>query len=170
MAEQQWTTRPERPEDAEAVHRVNLAAFGRPDEADLVEALRADPAWIEGLSLLAVDDADRPVGHALLTRCHIGDTPALALAPCAVLPEHQRTGAGAAAIRAALAAARARDEHAVVVLGHPGYYPRFGFERASATGVRVPFEVPDEALMVLGLQEDRPLPSGTVRYAEAFGL
>jgi putative acetyltransferase len=170
MVEQHWRTRPERPEDAEAVHRLNLAAFGRPDEADLVEALRADPAWIEGLSLLAVDDADRPVGHALLTRCHIGDAPALALAPCAVLPGHQRTGAGTAAIRAALEAARSRGEHAVVVLGHPEYYPRFGFDRASAAGVRVPFEVPDEALMVLGLHKGRPLPSGAVRYAAAFGL
>ncbi|MEV4900168.1 N-acetyltransferase [Citricoccus sp. NPDC055426] len=169
MATLHWTTRPERPEDAEAVRHVNLSAFGRADEADLVDRLRHDPAW-EGLSLVAVDDADRPVGHALLTRCHIDGAPALALAPCAVVPERQRTGAGTAAIRAALEAARARGEGAVVVLGHPEYYPRFGFARAAGAGIRVDFEVPDEALMVLGLRQDRPVPAGTVRYARAFGL
>lgn len=169
MATLHWSTRPERPDDAEAVRHVNLSAFGRADEADLVDRLRKDPAW-ENLSLVAVDGADRPVAHALLTRCHIGDAPALALAPCAVVPEHQRTGAGSAAIRAALEAARERGERTVVVLGHPEYYPRFGFERAAHSGVRVEFEVPDEALMVLGLRQDGPIPAGTVHYARAFGL
>lgn len=169
MASLQWTTRPERPDDADAVRHVNLSAFGRADEADLVDLLRQDPAW-EDLSLVAVDGADRPVGHTLLTRCHLGDSPALALAPCAVAPEHQRTGAGSAAIHAALEAARQRGEQAVVVLGHPEYYPRFGFTRASAAGVRVDFEVPDEALMVLGLGPGATVPAGTVRYAPAFGL
>lgn len=110
------------------------------------------------------------VGHALLTRCHIGDAPALCLAPVAVLPEYQRTGAGAAAVRAALDAARAMGEHAVTVLGHPGYYPRFGFTRASAHGIRPAFDVPDEAMMVLGLDQDRSLPGGTIRYAAPFGV
>ncbi len=95
----------------------------------------------------------------------------LTLAPCAVRPEFQRQGAGAAAIRAALEAARARDgERLVTVLGHPEYYPRFGFTPASGFGIRVGFEVPDEAIMVLALTEDRPLPTGTIRYPEAFGV
>ncbi len=164
-----WTTRPEAAGDIAAVREINVAAFDRPDEADLVEALRADPAWIDGLSMLAVTPDGTPVAHALLTRCHIGDVPALCLGPCAVLPAHQRTGAGAAAIRAGLAAARERGEQFVVVLGHPDYYPRLGFAQASTAGIRLSIEVPDEALMALSLGA-APLPAGLVRYAAPFGI
>ncbi|MFJ8623026.1 GNAT family N-acetyltransferase [Kitasatospora sp. NPDC093550] len=165
-----WTTRAETGADVPTVRTVNTAAFGSPAEADLVDALRVDPAWIDGLSLVATDAHDRPVGHALLTRCHIGDVPALCLAPCAVLPEYQRTGAGSAAVRAALAAATELGERHVVVLGHPEYYPRFGFTRASAYGIGLSVEVPDEALMALALDAGHPLPAGTVRYAAPFGI
>ncbi|MEU5796169.1 N-acetyltransferase [Streptomyces sp. NPDC047813] len=166
-----WISRAETTADLSAVRDINLAAFPTSAEADLVDALRADPAaWIEGLSLVSVDEADRPVGHALLTRCHIGTAPALALAPCAVRPERQRTGAGSAAVHAALAAARAQGEQHVIVLGHPGYYPRFGFTRASDHGIRLTVDVPDDALMALSLDAGHPLPGGTVRYAAAFGI
>lgn len=166
-----WITRAETRADIPAIRDINLAAFPTPAEADLVDALRADPAaWIEGLSLVAADRTGHPVGHALLTRCHIGTTPALCLAPCAVRPERQRTGAGSAAVRAALAAARSLGERHVVVLGHPAYYPRFGFTRASEHGIRLPIDVPDDALMALGLDADHPLPSGTVHYAAPFGI
>jgi putative acetyltransferase len=164
-----WTTRPERPGDAPAVRRVVLAAFDAVGEADLVDALRADPAWIDGLSVVAEAPDGEIVGHALLTRCHVGEVPALCLAPCSVLPAHQRSGAGSAAVRAVLAAARERGERFVIVLGHPGYYPRFGFGRASTHGIRLSAEVPDEALMALSLTAD-PLPAGTVRYAAPFGI
>ncbi|MER7844994.1 N-acetyltransferase [Kitasatospora sp. NPDC096077] len=165
-----WTTRAETGADIPAVRDINLAAFDTAGEADLVDALRADPAWIEGLSLLSADEHGTVVGHALLTRCHIGDVPALCLAPCAVLPEYQRTGAGSAAIRAALAAATDLGERYVVVLGHPDYYPRFGFGRASTHGIGLSIEVPDEALMALALDPGHPLPAGTVRYAAPFGI
>jgi predicted N-acetyltransferase YhbS len=166
-----WTTRPETPDDVPAVRGINLAAFPTAAEADLVEALRADPeVWIEGLSLLATTPDGTPVAHALLTRCHVGEHPALALAPCAVLPSAQRTGAGSAAIRAALEAARTKGEDLVVVLGHPDYYPRFGFTPASRLGVRASFEVPDEALMALALDTTRTVPAGTIRYPAAFGV
>ncbi|MFJ2813337.1 GNAT family N-acetyltransferase [Streptomyces sp. NPDC091279] len=166
-----WTTRAETDADAAAVRAILLAAFPTPEEADLVDALRADPgAWIDGFSVVAVDGSDRPVGHALLTRCHIGAVAALALAPCAVLPERQRTGAGSAAIRAALRAATDAGERGVVVLGHPEYYPRFGFTRACEQGIRLSVDVPDEALMTLTLGGERPLPGGTVRYAAPFGI
>lgn len=164
-----WSTRAETPADAAAVREINLAAFDTAEEADLVDALRADPAWIPGLSLLASGAGGTPVGHALLTRCHVGDAAALCLAPCAVLPAFQRTGAGSAAITAALDAARARGERTVVVLGHPAYYPRFGFGRASAHGISLSIEVPDEALMALSL-DGGPLPGGRVRYAAPFGI
>jgi putative acetyltransferase len=164
-----WATRVETGADAGAVREITLAAFDTAEEADLVDALRADPAWIPALSLLAVDTDGTPVGHALLTRCHIGDVPALCLAPCSVLPCVQRTGAGSAAIRAALDAARAGGERYVVVLGHPAYYPRFGFGRASGHGIHLSVEVPDDALMALSL-DGSPLPGGLVRYAAPFGI
>ncbi|GAA3059838.1 N-acetyltransferase [Actinocorallia glomerata] len=167
-----WRTRPESPTDpadAAAVRRITRAAFETSAEADLVDALRQDPAWIPGLSMLALTPEGEPVGHALLTRCHIGEMPALALAPCSVAPVHQRTGAGSAATRAGLGAARDLGEDAVVVLGHPEYYPRFGFERASSHGIRVGFDVPDEALMALSLT-GCPLPTGTIRYPAPFGV
>jgi predicted N-acetyltransferase YhbS len=165
-----WTTRAETAADAGAVRDVTLAAFDTALEADLVDALRRDPAWIDGLSLVAEDDGGRVVAHALLTRCHIDGAPALCLGPCSVLPELQGRGAGSAVVRAALAAAADRGEHHVVVLGHPAYYPRFGFTRASAHGIGVAFEVPDEALMALTLDDAHPLPGGTVRYAPPFGV
>ncbi|WP_033374743.1 GNAT family N-acetyltransferase [Actinopolyspora halophila] len=166
-----WSTRPEGAADRAAVRAVNLAAFPTAEEADLVDGLRADPpAWIDGLSMLSETAGGTPVGHALLTRCHVDDHPALALAPCAVLPEYQRRGAGAAAIRAVLDAARALGENLVVCLGHAEYYPRFGFTPASGFGVRAPFEVPDEAMMALALDGSRPVPGGTIRYPDAFGV
>lgn len=164
-----WSTRPETPADVAAVREIELSAFDTAAEADLVDALRADPAWIPGLSLLAVHADGTPVGHALLTRCHVGDVAALCLAPCAVRPAFQRSGAGSAAVTAALDAARDRGERTVVVLGHPAYYPRFGFGRASAHGISLAVEVPDEALMALSL-DGGPLPAGRVRYAAPFGI
>ncbi|WP_159943499.1 MULTISPECIES: GNAT family N-acetyltransferase [unclassified Nocardiopsis] len=165
-----WNTRAETDADIPAVYTVNAAAFETTAEADLVQALRGDPAWIPGLSLVATGARDVPVAHALLTRCHVDHTPALCLGPCAVLPHHQRTGAGTAVIHAALNAARQAGEHHVIVLGHPEYYPRFGFTRASRHGIGLSIEVPDEALMALSLDPDHPLPSGTVRYAAPFGI
>nr|WP_179798068.1 N-acetyltransferase [Actinomycetospora corticicola] len=164
-----WTTRRERPEDRAAIHVVNAAAFPTTDEADLVDALRGDAdAWVD-LSFVALED-DHVVAHALLTRCHVDGGPALALAPCAVLPENQHQGLGAATIGAALDAAREDGENLVVVLGHADYYPRFGFTPASGHGVRAPFDVPDEAFLALALDPSRPTPTGTVTYPPAFGV
>ncbi|MDT9592362.1 N-acetyltransferase [Nocardioides zeae] len=176
-----WATRPERPgdpADAAAVRAVVTAAFPSTAEADLVDALRLDAdAWVEGLSLLACSPQGEVAGYALLTRCRVGGEPALALAPCAVLPAHQGAGAGSAATRAALTAAQRRladaprhedAENLVVVLGHPRYYPRFGFTPASGHGVRAPFEVPDDAFLALALDPGRPTPRGTVAYPSAF--
>ncbi|MGA5129779.1 GNAT family N-acetyltransferase [Streptomyces olivoreticuli] len=165
-----WITRAETGADIPTIRAIVLAAFETPLEADLVDALRADSSWTDGLSVVSTDEDGEVIGHALLTRCHIGDTPALCLAPVAVRPEHQKSGAGSAAIRAALAAAEDMGERYVVVLGHPAYYPRFGFTRASAHGIGLTIDVPDEAMMALALDEAHPLPSGTVRYAAPFGI
>lgn len=166
-----WTTRAETPADVAAVRAVNAAAFPTEEEADLVDALRAArDAWIDGLSTVSADGTGAVVGHALLSRCHVDGAPALALAPCAVLPEHQGRGAGSAAIRAGLDAARELGENLVIVLGHAGYYPRFGFIPASRFGVRAPFEAPDDAFFALSLDTSRPAPTGLVRYPAAFGV
>jgi putative acetyltransferase len=165
-----WTTRPETADDVSTIREVNLAAFPTVVEADLVEALRASDAWIEGLSIVTEDPEGTVVGHALLTRCHVDGAPALALAPCAVLPRAQKRGAGSAAIRASLEAARAKGENLVLVLGHPDYYPRFGFTPASAFGIRPSFDVPDEAMMALALRPDAETPRGTVAYPLPFGI
>ena len=153
-----------------AVREVNLAAFPSEEEADLVDALRTSDAWLDGLSIVAEDSEANVVAHALLTRCHVDRTPALALAPCAVLPRVQRSGAGSAAIRAGLDAARGRGENLVVVVGDPGYYPRFGFNPASAFGIRAAFDVPDEAVMALPLDPDVETPRGTIAYPAPFGV
>ncbi|MEI5097442.1 bifunctional class I SAM-dependent methyltransferase/N-acetyltransferase [Streptomyces sp. PmtG] len=174
-----WRTRPEAADGADraAVHAVNAAAFPTEAEADLVDALRADPdAWLEGLSYVAETADGEVVAHALITRCHVDGAPALCLAPVAALPAYQRSGAGTAVVRAVLRAARARGEHLVLVLGHPEYYPRFGFTPASRYGIRPSFEVPDEAMMALvldppgGSARSAGVPRGTIAYPAAFGV
>jgi putative acetyltransferase len=146
--------RPERAGDARGIRAVLAAAFGRTDEADLVEALRVSDAWLPGLSLVAVVDED-VVGHVLFTRATIGGAhQALALAPLAVEPSLQRQGIGDALVRAGLAAARSLGERVVVVLGHPSYYPRFGFEPAVPRGLTSVFARGEHAhsFMALPLQ------------------
>ncbi|MFJ3856067.1 GNAT family N-acetyltransferase [Streptomyces sp. NPDC090085] len=165
-----WPARPETAADTAAVRAVNLAAFETPLEADLVDALRADDAWLPGLSYVAQAPDGSVAAHALLTRCEVDGVPALALAPVAADPAHQRSGAGTAVVRALLAAARERGESLVLVLGHPSYYPRFGFVPASHFGIRAPFEVPDEAMMALVLDDAVPVPAGTIRYPAPFGV
>ena len=165
-----WITRPETSSDIAAIDQVHRAAFETAEEANLVAALRNEPEWIAPLSVVATSSDGTIVGHALLTRCYLDDIPALALAPCAVLPSHQRSGAGAAAIRAALDAAQQQGESFVIVLGHPEYYPRFGFQRASRYGIKLSIDVPDDALMALSLNSDRKLPAGVVRYSAPFEI
>lgn len=137
--------------------------------------MRRDPAaWLPGLSYVAEAPdgipVATPVAHALLTRCHVDDVPAVALAPCAVLPGYQKRGAGDAVIRALLRAAREAGERTAIVLGHPPYYPRFGFAPAATRfGILPPQPWPDEAFMALSL-DGSPPPYGTVRYAAAFGI
>ncbi|MEU2560513.1 bifunctional class I SAM-dependent methyltransferase/N-acetyltransferase [Streptomyces longispororuber] len=174
-----WRTRPEAASgtDRAAVHAVHAAAFPTRAEADLVDALRADAdAWLEGMSYVTETPEGEVVAHALLTRCRVGGAPALCLAPVAALPAYQRTGAGSAVVRAVLSAARARGEHLVLVLGHPEYYPRFGFVPASRHGIKPGFEVPDEAMMALVLDgpagpgDAGAVPRGTITYPPAFGV
>jgi putative acetyltransferase len=162
------TLRPERPGDEPAIRSLLLAAFPTPLEADLTDSLRRGAAWLPGLSW--VGELDGTIcAQALLTRAHIGEVPALGMGPVAVAPEHQRRGFGGLVINAALRAAQDAGERFVFLLGHPAYYPRFGFARASSFGIVMPFEAPDEAGMALALGPD-PLPAGVIRYAPEFGV
>ena len=149
------TIRPEQPADHQQVFQVNQLAFGRPGEAKLVEALRASPVFIPELSLVALED-HIVVGHILFSRIAVrsGSTAseALALAPLAVLPARQRGGIGSSLVRRGLADARALGHGVVIVVGHPEYYPRFGFVAGEPLGIRPPFEVSAGAFMVLELR------------------
>ena len=167
------TIRPERPADRQAVHRVNREAFGGETEARLVEALRASPAFIPELSLVAVRGPEI-VGHILFTHVRVTESDvsqsALALAPMAVLPALQNQGIGSALVRRGLEVARRLGHHVVIVLGHPRYYPRFGFQPAGPLGIRSRFDAPPEAFMVLGLQPGAlEGVRGLVEYPPEFG-
>ena len=166
------TIRPETSADRTAVDEVVALAFGRPDEARLVQRLRQSEAFIPRLSLVAVAEG-RVVGHILFSRIMIesseGAAPALALAPLAVRPEHQNQGIGMRLVREGLKRCRELGHAIVVVLGHPSYYPRFGFSPARARGLEAPFAVRDEAFMVLELVSGAlDGISGTVKYPPPF--
>jgi putative acetyltransferase len=162
--------RGERPEDIAAIHEVHELAFGRPAEADLVDVLRANRKAM--LSLVAVED-ERIVGHILFSPVTIEFAertfPAVGLAPMAVLPEWQRRGIGSQLVKAGLVVCRNAGYECVVVLGHPTYYPRFGFVPASRYGLKSEYEVLNEAFMVLawheGALQDR---GGVARYQPEF--
>ncbi len=149
---------------------MNEAAFARSDEADLIDGLRAEGAVL--LSFVAELDG-QIAGHILFSRMTVetpqGPLAAVALAPMAVLPDHQRRGIGSRLIRRGLDELRGRGERIVIVLGHQRYYPRFGFSPEKARYLASPF--PPDAFMALELV-DGALGGvhGTVRYPSAFGL
>jgi len=163
--------RPESPGDLAAVREVNSRAFDGAVEADLVDALRA--AGAAPVSLVAeVDGA--VVGHILFSPMTFEDAPAfrgrvVALGPMAVLPGHQRRGIGGALVEAGLAACTATGATAVFVLGHPEYYPRFGFVPAEDFGLRSVYDVPHGVFMARELVPGALADArGLVRYHAAF--
>ncbi|MDO8736026.1 MAG: N-acetyltransferase [Thermoleophilia bacterium] len=163
--------RMERPEDISAVRIVNELAFGQPTEADIIDGLRMNCP--DSLSLVAVD-GDAVVGHILFTPVVIdgpgGTISGMGLAPMAVLPERQRQGAGSMLVREGIELLGQRGCPFIIVLGHPEYYPHFGFEPACFHGITCQWEgVPDEAFMVMIL--DRGMMegvSGVACYLDEF--
>ena len=172
--------REERPGDEAAIRRVHLDAFPEAAEADLVDRLRLRCATrfsfvaVEGENGGSGDEPRSIVGHILFTptRGRAGDreVEGMGLAPMAVLASHQRRGLGGALIRHGALRVKAAGYPFIIVLGHPEYYPRFGFERASRFGVRSEFpNIPDEVFMLMPLDEAvvHGL-SGVVRYRPEF--
>lgn len=160
----------ENPGDREQVRKVNEAAFGRSDEADLIDRLRADGVVL--LSLVAEFDGEI-VGHILFSRMTVetehGSVAAVSLAPMAILPEHQGRQIGSQLVRRGLSGLRDRGERIVFVLGHEHYYPRFGFSSELARCLVSPF--PPEAFMALELSEGALAGvHGAVQYPPAFGI
>ena len=162
--------RQERQGDVERIRDVNLAAFETSTEADLVDALRREATPL--ISVVAEDDAD-VIGHILFSPVTLASEPGLTLmglAPMAVVPSKQRQGVGAALVREGLERCRELNVAAVVVLGHPQYYPRFGFVPAIRLSLRSEYDAPDDAFMVRELRDGalRGL-LGTIRYHPVFG-
>ena len=162
--------RVERDEDAPAVARVIEAAFGRPGEGHMVDAIRGSEGYVPDLAFVAADDG-QVVGHVMLSYVGLAgsERQLLELAPLAVTPERQREGIGSALTRAALAAADARGEPLVLVLGHPGYYVRFGFRRSDEFGLEPPQPAWHAAFMVAPLAAYDPSLRGRIVFPPSFG-
>ena len=156
-------------QDLQQIRAINIAAFGGPAEAHIVDTLRAEASDV--ISFVAEDDGEI-VGHIMFSPVRVVGAPdlrAMALAPVAVAPQRQRLGIGSALVRTGLEECQRSGAAAVFVVGHPAYYPRFGFSRASGFGFQCEFDVPDDAFMVAELVPGAlSAHSGTVHFHEAF--
>ena len=146
--------RPEKSEDTAVIHQLNEQAFGRAAEANLVAALRRNGKAL--LSLVA-DDNGRVVGHILFSEVVIESAEnclkGVGLAPMAVSPERQNESIGSRLVEAGLAHCRNAGYPFVVVLGHPKFYPRFGFVPASQFGLKSEYDVPDEVFLIIEIEK-----------------
>lgn len=163
--------RPETPSDIPAIRHVNELAFARPNEARLVDALRE--AARPFLSLIAETDGEI-VGHICFSRAEVErpdghKVEILGLAPMAVLPERQNQGIGSQLVKAGLDTCREAGYGVVIVLGHPDYYPRFGFVPAAPRGLVSEYDVPEPVFMMTELVPGAAAEvQGVARYHEAF--
>ncbi|WP_447637995.1 GNAT family N-acetyltransferase [Flavobacterium microcysteis] len=174
------TIRKEEKKDYKLVFNLVQRAFEKElmsdhTEQELVERLRNSEAFVPELSLVA-EIGEQIVGYILLSKIKIvnktlEETESLAMAPVAVLPEFQGKGVGARLIESAHEKAKELGFGSVVLLGHEGYYPRFGYEMAKNYGIRLPFEVPDENCMVIELVKGAlQHTKGIVKYPKEFGI
>ena len=149
--------RPETPKDYSQITMLNDFAFNQPNEGLMISALRKNKKFIPQLSLVAEIDS-KVVGHILFFPLNIisgeNSFEVLSLAPMAVLPEYQYKGIGKKLVIKGLKKAKEIGYKAVIVLGHPTYYPKFGFDPASKWNIKPPIDdVPDEASMAIELEE-----------------
>ena len=166
------TIRPETGRDHEAIANVTAAAFGKQREARIVDAIRSSAGFVPELSLVA--ELERVVvGHVMLSYVELGEDSrrVLELGPMSVSPEQQRNGIGSALVEEALRRSDDRGEPLVLVLGHPTYYPRFGFRPASELGIAPPEpEIRDEVFMAVPLRAYDPSLRGRVVLPPAFAV
>jgi putative acetyltransferase len=156
--------RPEQPSDYDEIDELVRAAFDQDDEVALVRKIRTLDTYVPELALVATDN-DQIIGHIMLSYAKLDDGRVLQLAPLAVRPDRQHEGIGDSLTRVALRMADEKKEPLVLVLGHPEYYPRFGFESARDKGIVSSIEgVPDEAWMVKTLSAYDPALTGTARF------
>jgi predicted N-acetyltransferase YhbS len=170
--------RQEQVDDYELVESVVKFAFAHAEYSDkqehkLISRIRRSNTFISELSLVATDQDNHILGHILLSKIQISNDDqiieSLALAPVSVLPEYQNKGIGRLLITEGLKKAKELGHHSVIVLGHPEYYPKFGFKKASLWGIQAPFEVPDEVFMALELSDNAlHKVSGIVEYPGVF--
>lgn len=169
-----YRIRPEQQEDVVAIREVHTLAFKGDSEANLVDAIRASEFFVPDLSLIAL--TDQVIGHILFSIVSIetmegGAVPTLGLAPMAVLPEYQNQGIGSALVRAGLSRASELGFKHAVVLGHPQFYPRFGFVASSDKGIESPFPVPDDTFLIYEIENGSLNGiSGRVKYPSAFAV
>lgn len=161
-------------QDRSAVHALHTAAFGGPDQQDVAEArlvdlLRAAGDSVPELSFVAVS-AGRVVGHVTCSRASVDGAASLGLGPLGVRPASQRRGVGAALMHTVLGAADALGAPAVVLLGDPDYYRRFGFVRADELGVLPPEPAWGRHFQLRTLTAWQGGPVGTFRFAPAFSM
>ena len=156
-------------EDLKPVLALHELAFPDEDVAGLVSAIYADPAFIPDLSLVVVEDG-AIIGHIMFTEADVAGTPSVLLAPLGVVPEWQSHGIGSALVEDGLNRASAMGYDLALVLGHPGYYPRFGFEPAIPLDIEPPYPVePSDAWMVVELNRGAAeWAAGTVEVAASF--
>lgn len=168
------TIHAERADDHELIADIYRDAFGRDNETRFLEAIRKSADFIPELSLVAVRRGEL-VGHILFSRIGIvtpgGVRSALGLAPQAVLPKVQRQGIGSALVRQGLRRAAGLKYEIVLMVGHPNFYPRFGFQSARPLGLEPPFPVPEEVFLVHELKSGALEGlSGDVVFSEPFSL
>ena len=158
--------REEHPGDVTAIRDVNTRAFRQEQEGNIVEALRSNGAAL--LSLVATLDG-RVVGHIMYSPLSVGEVTGAGLGPMAVLPEHQRQGIGSKLVTVGNRKLKDAGYAFIVVVGHPAFYPRFGFRPASLYGVSCEWEVPDDVFMLLVLDQTKMQgASGLARYRPEF--
>lgn len=161
--------RDENAQDRTDIHALNASAFETSAEADLVDALRVQ---VHPVISLVAEEADTVLGHIMFSPVSLSGHPGLkimGLAPMAVAPQYQRQGIGTALVRAGLERCRELGFGAVVVLGHPQYYPRFGFLPAKRLGIDCEYEVPVDVFMVMELQPGYLHgASGIIKFHTAF--
>lgn len=166
------TIRRETPQDYDAVYEVTKNAFATAehsdgDEQNLVVRLRKSTAFIPELSLVAEQNG-KIIGHIMFTKLKAGNTTQLSLAPLSVAPDFQKQGIGGMLISEGHKIARQLGYEYSILVGHPSYYPRFGYVNAADFGFSCPLELPENVFMAYDLQGKGTIINAAIEYPKEF--